>query len=245
MKNSLTNPVKYNKIIIMETILLTLGIHLLFFYIFSVPEVRHHNTAKENTTVTLLRMDSSESGTAKMENFIRKYNPAHFSNPKSPMGYNSFRKAASASNVKMSPLYNQSFQVKSLSPANNFALPQCGAKNILLPRRDIPAAKQSVLPKLDYPFAVSSSGIVIPLTFSTDEQRMIDEFPLSSGVYKVFKPSDKYIIRLALLQSCGRRALDRLSLKNLQQEITRLSNCNDGEIFTVFYREPEFSGGAQ
>ena len=242
MKNSLTNPVKYNKIIIIEAILLTIVIHILFFVIFSVPEVRQKNTASGNTTVTLLRFGNQDNGGIQMKNFISKYNPGHFSNPRSPLGYASFRSIYSPQPFKTVRLADDSLQIKSAALQKDFTLPQNNVKNIPLPQKDILQIKPNSTVRLAYPFAVSSSGVIIPLTFSTDEQRMINEFPLSAGVFKVFKSADGGMMRFAMLKSCGRRALDRLSIKGLQQEINKLANCSDGEIFTVYYREPENSG---
>lgn len=244
MKDSLTNPVRYNKIIVIEAILLTIVIHLLFFYLFSVPSVRHQNIVKENTTVTLLRFAPEDPRAVKIQNYINRYNPGHFSNPNSPIGYASLLTSSGRNVPHLPPLDNKELQIKAVNSHDVFKLPETNIKNIPLPgKRNLLPVKQNSSAQIPYPFAISSSGTVIRLTFSTDEQRMINEFPLSPGVYKLFKPEGSRMLRLALLQSCGRRTLDNLSIRILYQEINKNINCVDGEIFTVFYRASDNPGG--
>ena len=243
MKNSLTNPIKYNKVIIIEAIMLTVVIHILFFYIFSVPQIRRHKSAKANTTVTLLRFGGDNASAAKMQNYIRRYNPANFAGTASPFGYNTFHQPYSRTLPKIKYLNYDAMQIRTNAETGKIILPANNVRNISLPYRELAYTGQKNQLKTPYPFAISSSGVTVPLTFSTEEQRMIKEFPLSVGIYKIFKNSATGTIRLALLQSCGRRALDKLSMKFLYQEINKFANCSDGEIFTVYYREPEITGG--
>lgn len=244
MKNSLTNPVKYGKIIAAEAILLTVFIHLLFFVIFSVPEEKYENAESNNTSVSMLRLYADDSSSLQMKDYIYKYAPTHFSSDKGPFSFNSFINTDKRSFVRLNDLSGKDTRI--VYDAKNIEygkLPDMKPAQSVLPRRE--AGKiSSTARKIDYPFAVSDSGLVIPLILSVDEQRMINEFSLDCSIYKFLKTSAGMSMpRLVLLQSCGRAALDRLSIKLLYQEMKKISECADGEIFTVHYRNHDADGG--
>ncbi|MBR1967456.1 MAG: hypothetical protein IKA22_12695 [Lentisphaeria bacterium] len=245
MKNSLTNPVKYGKIIAVEAILLTIGIHLLFFWIFSVPADRQERTESGNTTVTMLRLYADNTSEQLIKEHISKYAPTHFSSGNSPFSFSRFVNQEKRNFVRMADLSSKDTSVFYENNKIEYgSLPDMTPVKSVLPRRETGKIQNSVR-KIDYPFAVSDSGLVLPLTLSVDELRMANEFPLNCGVFKLFNPQQgSSLPRLVLLQSCGRHALDRLSIKLLYQEIKKLSECADGEILTVHYREHDSVGGA-
>ena len=245
MKNSLTNPIRYGKIIAVEAVLLTVGIHCIFFLLFSVPKVRQEHTEKENTSVTLLRFDTTGSEGAELKNYIEKYAPSNFSGVKSSLGFSKFIPAAKRSAAVLPPLgkYNMQFTAAVIQPKYD-DIPEAKIDRNVLPRRELSKIIPETSRRVNYPFAVSNSGMVIPLPLSVDELRMANEFPLTCGVYKLLNnPASGILPRLVLLQSSGRRVLDRLSMRLLYAEMKRLNDCADGEIFTVHYRDHDAPGG--
>lgn len=246
MKNSRSNPVRYGKIIAAEAILLTAGVHVLFCLLFTVPEERKTDRKKENTSVTLLRFSGGNQNQASLQNYIRQYAPTHFAGSSSPVGFGSFHTGISRKLPSLPELGRKNLYIFA-DPVSE--VPVSVSRKIkaapLLPPREIPGINAAVQQNMTYPFAVSDSGLVIPITFSIEEMRMINEFPLSAGIYKLLKPEkDNTMPRLILLRSCGRRALDKLGIKILYQEIHKLTQCADGETFTIYYRAPETPGDA-
>ena len=243
MKNSLTNPVKYNKVIIAEAILLTVALHALFFAIFTVPSVKNERTEHENISVTLLRYPEQNSKDNAIFAQLNNYSPRHFSDPHSKIGFNGFRSDTGRKfipppkiNLSSENIISHKYRIAdtvlpSLPPAKNTL------QNF---QRD---TKYTTAPKTEYPFAAASSGILIPLTFSTDELQMMREFPLSNSIYKLFYDKNNSMMpRLILIKSCGRRVLDKLSIRILYQELKKLTQCADGEIFTVYYGSDNAAG---
>lgn len=245
MKNSLTNPIRYGKIIAVEAVLLTVGIHCIFFLLFSVPKVRQEHTEKENTSVTLLRFDTTGSEGAELKNYIEKYSPSNFSGVNSSLGFGKFIPATKRSAAVLPPLgkYNMQFSAVVMPPEYD-DIPEAEVVRNVLPQRELRKITPESARRINYPFAVSNSGMVIPLPLSVDELRMANEFPLKCGVYKLLNnPASGILPRLVLLKSSGRRVLDRLSMRLLYAEMKRLSDCADGEIFTVHYRDHDEAGG--
>ena len=245
MKNSLTKPVRYGKIIAMEAVLLTVGIHCVFFLLFSVPKVRQEQTEKENTSVTLWRFDTSDKEGAELENYIVKYSPLNFSNGQSPLSFSRFIPVSKRQSVSLPELGRHDMQfTAAVMPIGYGDIPAGKIARNVLPRRETGRITPETSRRIEYPFAVSNSGMVIALPLSVDELRMANEFPLNCGVYKLLNNQESNIMpRLVLLQSSGRRVLDRLSMRLLYAEMKRLSDCADGEIFTVHYRDHDAGGG--
>lgn len=245
MKNSLTNPVRYGKIIAVEAVLLTVGIHCIFFLLFSVPKVRHEHTEKENTSVTLLRFDTAGREGAAIRNYIEKYSPANFSGVRSPLGFSKFIPSVKrpAASLPLLGRYDMQFTAAAM-PLKYDDIPAAKIVRNVLPQRELSKIIPDASQRVNYPFAVSNSGMVIALPLSVDELRMANEFPLNCGVYKLLNnPGSDIMPRLVLIQSSGRRAFDRLSMRLLYAEMKRLRDCADGEIFTVHYRDHDAVGG--
>lgn len=244
MKNSLTNPIRYGKVIAVQAVLLTAGIHFAFFLLFSVPQVRHEKTEKENTSVTLLRFEADSREAADFKNYVEKYAPSNFSNPRSPMGFGKFISRAEPHRPVLPPLGKYDMQFKSVASQVRYDIPDSAPVHNILPVRELKKIVPDDVRRINYPFAVSNSGRIIPLPLSVDELRMANEFPLNCGVYKLLNNKKSNMMpRLVLLQSSGRRALDRLSMRLLYSEMHRLLDCADGEIFTVHYRDHDGGGG--
>ncbi len=241
MKNSLTNPVKYKKMIIPEAILLTVLIHALFFALFSVPSVKTERTERENISVTLLRFPDAKD--KEILEHLNNYAPTHFSNPHSKLGFSSFHSAAKRNLINIPEIKNPVPQIS----GQKYALSQTPLPEIKKPLNQLPLFSNDTaagtINKQEYPFAAATSGIIIGLTFSTDEQRMIKEFPLSNTVFKLIHDKKSNIMpRLILLKSCGRRALDKSCMRLLYQEMPKLAQCANGEIFTVYYSRNNDAG---
>ncbi len=245
MKNSLTQPVKYGKIIAVQAILLTVAIHGAFFLLFSVPPVTQEQTEKRDTAVTLLNFKAPTSEAAEFKKYIEKYAPSNFSNSSSPLGFGKFVSPAVFPVPAQTPLAKNDLQFTAVQPPMQYTdLPSGIPSYNVLPRREISKITTEGNTKAVYPFAVSDSGRVIPLPLSVDELRMANEFPLNCGIYKLLNDKkSKMLPRFVLLQSSGRRSLDRLSMRLLYQEMKQLYDCADGEIFTVHYREHDAAGG--
>lgn len=244
MKNSLTNPIRYGKVIAVQAVLLTAGIHCAFFLLFSVPQVRHEKTEKENTSVTLLRFDAGNDA-AEFKKYVEKYAPSNFSNPRSPMGFGRFIPPAVPPRPALPALGKYNMQLGSVEPPVKYDdVPRVMPEYNPLPARELRKIVPNEVRRINYPFAVSNSGKVIPLPLSVDELRMANEFPLNCGVYKILhNKKNNMMPRLVLLQSSGRRALDRLSMRLLYSDMRLLQECADGEIFTVHYRDHDGGGG--
>lgn len=245
MKNSRTNPVRYSKIIAVEAILLTLAIHFVFVWLFKVPEVKQERTEKTDTGVMLLRFNPDNADSVKIRKYIQQYSPANFSSSANPYGFGSYIVSTPRDLPRLQPLGSNNLKVLLNSHAAKYdKIPDASAALIPLPPRDIGRINPLSSRKINYPFAVGDSGLILQLPLAVDEMRMLNEFALDCGVYKLFNSkSSKMLPRLVLLQSCGRRALDKLSMKLLYQEIKKLSDYPDGEIFTVHYRDHDHIGG--
>lgn len=247
MKNSLTKPVKYGKIIAVQAILLTVAVHGAFFLLFSVPPVSHAQTEKTDNAVTLLNFQTSGAEASEFKKYIEKYAPSNFSNSSSPLGFGKFVSPVKVSLPQLPLLGKDDLHFTAAQRPVKYAdLPSGVPSYNVLPRREIPKVTTDGNVKVAYPFAVSDSGKVIPLPLSVDELRMANEFPLNCGIYKLLNDKKSTMMpRFVLLQSSGRRSLDRLSMRLLYQEMKQLYDCADGEIFTVHYREHDAAAGGE
>lgn len=245
MKNSLTNPVRYGKIIAVEAILLTVAIHFAFLWLFSVPEVEHERAEKTNTSVTLLRFGQNNAESAKMREYIQNYSPANFSSAKSSHGFGNYIKPSSRQLPIIRDLSSNDLKIVLNKPTTEYNdIPEHKTNSIPLPPRGLAHIAPNSGRRINYPFAVGDSGLILALPLSVEEMRMVNEFSLDCGIYKLMNdPASGIMPRLVLLRSCGRRPLDKLSMKLLYQEIKELSRYPDGEIFTVHYRDHDEIGG--
>ena len=241
MKDTLSNPVRYGKIITMQAVLLTAAINLLFFILFSVPDVKSEKYEREAATLTLLSFAGNDQNLPAIREYIRNYAPTHFSSGKSPQGFGSFVDHTIHPASEFADLGKRDVTLLLRDKKISAPLPEAISPQKILPPRAAVNNAENNTEKMPYPFAVSTTGKVIPIVLSTDEQRTANEFPLNCGVYKLIL-SDNMMPRLVLLRSCGRRKFDHLAMKQLYPEIKKLANCTDGEIFTVHYRDHDELG---
>lgn len=241
MRNLLTNPIKYNHIIVIEALLLTLAIHLVLFVLFSYAAPKKYYENENDVSITLLNVDNlNELEREKLNQFLINNNPAMMTQSNSTYGFDSilnFRKTVPFSEEILLGNKRDKFIIEYEKPefiVNKSVDTQ--KKFTRINNFDNPIPVTINKNELKYPIAIGSDGSIIPLVLSKEEEKFIEKYLIKNTVIKVNKDSDT-LLRLNIIQSSGRRDFDLLSCKLLNKELSSNDNLDNGIIYSIYYQE--------
>lgn len=240
MKNSLTNPVRYRKTIVVEALLLTLIIHALFFVIFSVPERKAGSEQKYGADMILIHTKHTQKFHDSADGHIYEYNPTHFINSSSPAGFSTFLKPHRLQEKVPGKLADNELHLSMTDAGIEYnVLPQNKDINLSLIRTVTKPAAPVTAGSYKYPFAVSSSGRIIQ--FNIDKKNIpAGNPPAQTAVFKLInKKNGKSLPRFITLRNSGHRVYDRICLQQLYLQGDKFNEFADGETFTVYYSEAQ------
>lgn len=254
MRYSASNPIKYNRIIIAEALLLTLVIHAVLLFLFGYEPAVQEEAASYGGRVTLLPLNQfSASERAQFNEWLELNDPTIIARSGGPNSY---------STAVSTPKYHPPLRDTPLpSPSIQEILPPSSAQNhldstireitqpvwhypdytVLLGQYKTPDAETPKNEyKAHYPLVQSSVGAAFSLPLSTDEQKELDSFRIRETVVKLTGPSTNapdIMPRFELLAGSGRRSFDQLAIKLIRQEISRQTEIPDSAIYTVYWQK--------
>lgn len=241
MKNQLSNPVKYNKIIVIEALFMTIALHGLLFFSFGSQTLSDQTAENRKATITLYNLSKmSADELAKFKSYCAFNDPSMFTGTTNANGYVGFFNKKSKiefenykiNNKNSSGKYVAEYQKNKLSEVS-LAEAQTYSKTI--DNFDNMYSVNTQKRELKYPLAIGSDGSEIPLIISREEEQLLARHKLGNTIIRV-NYDDDGILKLNIMQSSGQRNFDILSCRLLYSQLQSAGKSKT-PFYTVYYQE--------
>ncbi len=242
MRNQLSNPIKYKKIIVIEALFMTILLHGILLVLFTPASSQEAMASQKNSGVTLLNVGKmTKEQFADFKNFLNFNNPAMFSSSHNPHGYSGIWKKQHKIAFENSQVNSGKETTKHISSYEKWHLTsdikiETSKHDILIDNlTELDAVKNSNLSQIKYPIAIGDDGSCIPLVFSQAENKLLERYKPGNTIIRVNYTTDG-ILKLNIMQSSGQRNLDLLSYRLLYRKLQGDNRVNTA-FYTVYYRE--------
>ena len=245
MKNQLSNPIKYNKIVIIEALFMTILLHALLFLCFCTKNVSDDLAGQNKPTITLLNMSVlPNEELQKFKQFLKFNDPSMFTSSVNPNGYGKLFHQRRVVAFENSKINNNLNMVKYVADYEHGKLPdqiklQAADKAVKIDNlANIRHNSAESTNPIKYPLAIGNDGSQIKFVFSQDELQILEQqHNIGNTIIRV-KQNQDGVLRLNIVQSSGQRNFDLLSYRLLYRAIQEAKNFK-ATFYTVYYREDQ------
>ena len=242
MKNQLSNPIKYNKIVIIEALFMTILLHALFFLCFSTKSTSGNIAGQDKPSITLLNMSNmSKEDLQKFKQFLKFNDPSMFSSSVNSNGYSEILRKKNGIVFEDCKIDNNSNMVKYVADYERSSLPEIiemqeEEKSMIIDKL-ANISRDSIVKSapVKYPIAIGNDGSQIPLIFSQDELQALERHNIGNTIIRINRDSDG-ISRLNIIQSSGQRNFDLLSYRLLYRLMQDQKDIK-ATFYTIYYQE--------
>jgi hypothetical protein len=241
MKNQLSNPIKYNKIVVIEALFMTILVHALFFVCFSSKSTLDDVAGERKPSVTLLNISNmSREDLQKFKQFLKFNDPSMFSSSVNSNGYSEILLKKNGIVFEDCQIDNSNM-VKYVANYERSRLPekiemQEVEKAMMIDKiANISRDSTADSSPIKYPIAIGNDGSQIPLIFSQDELQALERHNIGNTIIRIKRDKDG-VSRLHIVQSSGQRNFDLLSYRLLYRLMQEQKDIQ-ATFYTIYYQE--------